>query len=84
MGNKNSVKYTFEEISTHSLENDLWIVINKKIYDVSTFKNHPGGQKVFLKNAGKDGTQWFKNIRKHNNSAVRNVMKKYYIGKVKN
>ncbi len=37
--------FTLEEISKHNSENDLWIVINNKVYDLTKFaKVHPGGK----------------------------------------
>lgn len=32
-----------DEIAEHNLPNDLWLLINNKVYDVSNFK-HPGIQ----------------------------------------
>ena len=36
--------YEWSEVSKHDKEDDCWIVINKKVYDVTKFVDeHPGG-----------------------------------------
>lgn len=33
-----------QEIANHAHENDIWIVVNGKVYDVTKFaRDHPGG-----------------------------------------
>ncbi|KAI9266851.1 FMN-dependent dehydrogenase-domain-containing protein [Phascolomyces articulosus] len=52
--------FTLSEIAQHNKKDDLWIIIHGKIYDLTTFlPEHPGGQKVILKCAGKDATSAF-------------------------
>jgi L-lactate dehydrogenase (cytochrome) len=37
-------KISTNEISQHSCEDDIWIVVNGKVYDVTEFASeHPGG-----------------------------------------
>ena len=37
---------SIEEIAEHNQPNDLWLLINNKVYDVSNFK-HPGKENTF-------------------------------------
>ena len=60
------VQYTLEEVSEHNNEKSLWLVVDGKVYDVTSFlEKHPGGRNAFLKYAGKDVTKTFKSISKH-------------------
>ncbi|KAF9434229.1 hypothetical protein BGZ76_008354 [Entomortierella beljakovae] len=52
--------FSVNQVSTHNSENDCWVIINDKVYDVTNFLNdHPGGKKIILKNAGTDATKQF-------------------------
>lgn len=40
-------------ISKHSTRQSCWIVLDSKVYDVTSFlQQHPGGESVILKQAG--------------------------------
>ena len=42
---------------------DIWVIIHGKVYDLTNFlPEHPGGQKIILKYAGKDATSAFEPI----------------------
>lgn len=54
---------TVEELSKHDKVNDLWIVINGIVYDVTNFvEHHPGKSGPLLNYAGKDGSVGFNKI----------------------
>lgn len=51
-------KYTWSEIKKHNKDNDAWIVIDKKVYDVTSYLvGHPGGPQWITKWLGKDCTK---------------------------
>ncbi|KAI9301928.1 FMN-dependent dehydrogenase-domain-containing protein [Cunninghamella echinulata] len=49
-----------QEVAKHNKKDDLWVILHGKIYDLTKFlPEHPGGQKIILKYAGKDATKAF-------------------------
>lgn len=55
--------YTFDEVSTHDSVDDLWIVYDGKVYDVTKYVDeHPGGEEVVVDCAGTDATEAFNDI----------------------
>ncbi|KAG6366374.1 hypothetical protein INS49_000551 [Diaporthe citri] len=51
------------EVAKHSTQEDCWVVVHGKAYDVTEFlPEHPGGMKIILKYAGKDATEEFEPI----------------------
>lgn len=55
--------YKIEEVAKHKSTDDLWIVYNGLVYDVSKFiDEHPGGEEVVVDVAGTDATEEFDDI----------------------
>lgn len=72
-------KHTLEDCKAHNKEEDCWLVISGKVYDVTQFLDeHPGGFDIVLAATGKDATEDFEEIG-HSNAA-REMLDKYYIG----
>ncbi|MFA5953295.1 MAG: cytochrome b5-like heme/steroid binding domain-containing protein [Candidatus Pacearchaeota archaeon] len=71
------------EISKHNNKNDCWLLINNKIYDVTSFISvHPGGSSTILNSCGKESTQEFTNrggTGAHSSNAY-GLLNLYYIG----
>lgn len=58
--NENLQSYTWEQVKEHNRREDLWIVLNDNVYNVTEFqKKHPGGSKLISFYAGKDATVFF-------------------------
>uniref|UniRef100_A0A8C5RW89 Cytochrome b5 heme-binding domain-containing protein n=1 Tax=Laticauda laticaudata TaxID=8630 RepID=A0A8C5RW89_LATLA len=52
--------YTWEEIQKHNLRTDKWLVIERKVYNITQWvKRHPGGIRVISHYAGEDATDAF-------------------------
>ncbi|XP_076183664.1 cytochrome b5 isoform X2 [Ptiloglossa arizonensis] len=73
--------YTTEEVSKHVSKNDVWIIINNGVYDLTSFLNtHPGGEEILLEHAGRDGTESFEDIGHSSNA--RQMMEPLKIGEI--
>ncbi|KAG2227703.1 hypothetical protein INT45_004745 [Circinella minor] len=60
---------SLQEIAQHDKKDDLWVILYGKVYDLTQFlPEHPGGQKIILKFAGKDATKAFE--RQHPPSII--------------
>lgn len=71
--------YSIEEISIHNTENDIWIVINGIVYDVTDFVDkHPGGKSMLLNVAGTDATDYFEAL--HQPKILEEYGEEYKIG----
>ena len=54
---------TMEQLQEHSTEDDCWIAINGKVYDLTEFaEEHPAGPESIIELAGQDGTEAFEAV----------------------
>ncbi|KAG2414938.1 hypothetical protein HFD88_006126 [Aspergillus terreus] len=54
-------QYSKNEISQHTTDGDMWVIIDNAVYDLSSFQElHPGGKKVLLAVAGTDATKKYR------------------------
>lgn len=57
---------TREEVAANNTEDSLYVVIDSKVYDLTSFADaHPGGAHVLLQVAGKDATSEFFQMHRH-------------------
>ncbi|XP_060626612.2 acyl-CoA (8-3)-desaturase-like isoform X1 [Anolis sagrei] len=78
--------FTWEEIGLHSgkgnSKEDKWLVISKKVYDISHFHRlHPGGPRVISHYAGQDATDAFSAFHK-DGDLVRKYLHSLLIGEL--
>eukprot|EP00009_Paramoeba_aestuarina_P009535 CAMPEP_0201532174 /NCGR_PEP_ID=MMETSP0161_2-20130828/49663_1 /ASSEMBLY_ACC=CAM_ASM_000251 /TAXON_ID=180227 /ORGANISM="Neoparamoeba aestuarina, Strain SoJaBio B1-5/56/2" /LENGTH=124 /DNA_ID=CAMNT_0047935451 /DNA_START=108 /DNA_END=482 /DNA_ORIENTATION=+ len=68
-----------EEVKKHNKEDDAWMVLRGKVYDVTEYiRFHPGGKAEIMKGVGKDGTSLFD--KKHSWVNAENMLKKVMVG----
>ncbi|EPS96269.1 hypothetical protein FOMPIDRAFT_1025451 [Fomitopsis schrenkii] len=53
-------QFTAEEVAKHKSKDDVWVIIDNQVLDVTSFlPDHPGGEKAILLYAGRDATEEF-------------------------
>lgn len=76
--NPSTTTLTIDVVAQHSTSRDCYLVIKKKVYDVSSYITiHPGGRSSITSRCGKEVTTIFASI--HSNFAW-DLLNKYYIG----
>jgi cytochrome b involved in lipid metabolism len=78
----NTNSYTLAQVAEHSTQDNCWIAIEGKVYNVTSFiSGHPGGNKI-LQGCGKDATEYFNGIREHMKAFVKALVQKMLVGKL--
>jgi len=74
-------KFTMKEVAERCTAREAWIIIDERVYDITTFiSKHPGGEKVLYAMAGKDCTDAFANY--HSAAIYQKWLPPYLIGEV--
>lgn len=69
---------TWEEVQKHKEDNNVWLVINGRVYDVSEYNEHPGGYELLIDNAGYDATDAFED--NDHSMLAKQRLETYFIG----
>ncbi|KZW01656.1 Flavocytochrome c [Exidia glandulosa HHB12029] len=81
-GGSGSGEYTMAEVAKHNKKDDIWVVVNGEVLDVTKFlPDHPGGEKAILLYAGRDATEEFNML--HDAKVIPRYAPDAVIGKVK-
>mmetsp|Transcript_15884 Transcript_15884/g.28284 ORF Transcript_15884/g.28284 Transcript_15884/m.28284 type:complete len:132 (-) Transcript_15884:1600-1995(-) len=71
--------FTKEEVAKHNTEEDCWLIIRGKVYDVSTYlDDHPGGVEIVTDLSGEDATDDYDDVG-HSEDADE-ILEKYLVG----
>ncbi|KAK1335436.1 hypothetical protein QTO34_003222 [Cnephaeus nilssonii] len=74
--------FRWEEIQKHNLRTDKWLVIDRKVYNITQWSSrHPGGHRVIGHYAGEDATDAFRAFHR-DLDFVRKFMKPLLIGEL--
>jgi len=75
-------EYTLEEVAKHNKKDDVWVIVDGQVLDVTDFlADHPGGEKAILLYAGRDATEEFNML--HDPKVIPRYAPDSIIGKVK-
>jgi len=78
-----SSNITLAEVSKHNTKSDCWIIIDGKVYDVTSWlAKHPGGEKIIMSYGGMDATDVydaFHDVHEESHEKIRSV---FYVGDV--
>jgi predicted heme/steroid binding protein len=81
-GKTASGAYTMEDVAKHKSKDDIWVVIDGQVLDVTKFlPDHPGGEKAILLYAGRDATEEFNML--HDPKVIPRYAPDAVIGKLK-
>jgi cytochrome b involved in lipid metabolism len=72
-----------QEVSKHNNANDCWMIINNKVYDLTTFLYlHTGGSQFILQYCGTDGSAGFNTKDGMGSHSQRDlaILNQYYLG----
>jgi len=78
--------FTLAEIAKHNSANDCWLLINNKVYDVTSFLgSHPGGVETIIPHCGQEATNAYntKDIGRPHSARAASMLNDYYIGDLK-
>ncbi|QEU58197.1 Cyb5 [Kluyveromyces lactis] len=72
---------TYKEVSEHKTVDDLWMIIDGKVYDCTKFVDeHPGGDEILVDLGGQDATGPFEDIG-HSDDAIK-LLEPMYVGDI--
>ena len=76
--------YTAEDVAAHNSSSSCWVLRDGKVYDVTSFlPDHPGGDDLILKHAGKDIGQAMKDPDEHDHSeSAYDMLAEYIVGRL--
>jgi succinate dehydrogenase/fumarate reductase flavoprotein subunit len=74
--------YTIDEVAGHNKKEDIWVIIDGQVLDVTNFlPDHPGGEKAILLYGGRDATEEFNML--HDPKVIPRYAPDAVIGRVK-
>jgi len=74
-----SKSFTANDVASHNKPDNLYIIVDHDVYDLTKFQEeHPGGKKILQRVAGKDASKQF--WKYHNESILKKYQKQLQVG----
>ncbi|UQC87353.1 acyl-CoA dehydrogenase domain-containing protein [Colletotrichum lupini] len=74
-----SITFTTGDVASHNKPDDLFIIVDGDVYDLTKFQDdHPGGKKILQRVAGKDASKQF--WKYHNEGILKKYKAKLHVG----
>jgi len=74
-----SKRFTVADVAAHKKADDLYIIVDEDVYDLTKFQDeHPGGKKILQRVAGKDASKQF--WKYHNDGILKKYQKQLQVG----
>lgn len=74
-----SKTFSQSDVASHNKPDDLYIVVDEDVYDLTKFQDdHPGGKKILTRVAGKDASKQF--WKYHNEGILKKYKAKLQVG----
>jgi len=73
--------FTLGDISSHNTENDCWMAIDGKVYNVTEYVSMHNP--ALLDGCGMDATELFNGVGKHSQPKIQTLLGQYLIGALK-
>ncbi|KAL2814308.1 acyl-CoA dehydrogenase/oxidase [Aspergillus granulosus] len=71
--------FTKDDVASHNKPDNLWIIVDDDVYDLTKFQDeHPGGKKILTRVAGKDASKQF--WKYHNDGILKKYQSKLQVG----
>ena len=76
--------YTTSDVLQHNSESSCWVTYRGKVLDVTSFiMDHPGGEELIVKHAGKDVENAMKDAEEHEHSeSAYDMLSEFLIGRL--
>ncbi|PWZ03739.1 Inositolphosphorylceramide-B hydroxylase [Testicularia cyperi] len=78
--------FSVDDVSKHNTATDCWLIYNNKVYDITEFvEDHPGGDDLILRYAGKDMGNIMEDPQEHSHSdSAFELLEEHVIGRLPN
>ena len=74
-----SGSFSKADVASHNKPDNLWIIVDDDVYDLSKFQDeHPGGKKILQRVGGKDASKQF--WKYHNEGILKKYQKQLQVG----